>query len=104
MSFSILKQIKKYYIIYMVKDMYNEEKKGLIGPIIIIVIVLIILGVGGYFLYTKFVSGIHIEEPKEEIVIDLTGFNEVNILEDNNAPLEVINQKNIYSKELKLGS
>ena len=100
MSFSILKQIKKYYIIYMVNNMYNEEKKGLIGPIIVIVIVLIILGVGGYFLYNKFVSSIHVEEPKEEVVIDLTDFNEVNILEDNNAPVEVINQKNIYSKEL----
>lgn len=80
--------------------MYNEEKKGLIGPITIIVVVLIIFGVGGYFLYTKFVSNIHVEEPKEEVVIDLTGFNEVNILEDNNAPIEVINQKSIYSKEL----
>ena len=100
MSFSILKQIKKYYIIYMVNNMYKEEKKGLIGSIIIIAIVLIILGVGGYFLYTKFVSNIHVEEPKEEVVIDLTGFNEVNILEDNNAPVEVINQKSIYSREL----
>ena len=84
----------------MVYNMYKEEKKGLIGSIIIIAIVLIILGVGGYFLYTKFVSNIHVEEPKEEVVIDLTGFNEVNILEDNNAPVEVINQKSIYSREL----
>lgn len=72
--------------------------------IVVIIVALIIFVVGGYFLYTKFVSGVGTQEKKNEEVeiVDLTNFVDAKPLDSDMEVPDFVNPVHISSKEYEV--